>query len=138
MNLALNLRKHATRYLRRGKAWLVLFILSSHANIALIMFSHQICDLHHLRKVVGDILLVVYAEEAVGNIVVYFLLVFFQILQNLHLAFNAVGRLLILTQLVLESIKGALEVVDLLKVQKIGIQLLISLVYLFLDIHDLA
>ena len=38
----------------------------------------------------GDILLVVYAKETVCDIVVYFLFVFFESLNELHLGFNDV------------------------------------------------
>ena len=70
---------------------------------------HQVRDLHHLSKVMSNILLIVDAKQAVRNIVVYFLLVLLQSLQYLHLRFHPVRRLLILAQLGPESVEGTLQ-----------------------------
>jgi hypothetical protein len=69
---------------------------------------HQVSDFHHLGEVVCDVLLVVDAEEAVGNIVVYFLFVLLQRLQDLHVLLHSVRGLLVLAQLGSESVEGAL------------------------------
>ena len=101
------------------------------------MFLHQVSDLYHLGEVVCDILLVVNAEEAVGNIVVYFLFVLLQRLQYLHVLLHSVWRLLVLAQLGSKGVEGALELRYLRKAEEIGVKLLVRFVYLLLDVHHL-
>lgn len=87
-------------------------ILSCDVEVALVVIPHEVCDLHHLAEVMGDVLLVVDAEETVSNVIMDLLLVLLQSLDYAHVGFHAFGRLLVLAYLLLKSFKCAFQVLN--------------------------
>lgn len=74
------------------------------------MHLHQLCDLHHLSKVVCDILLVVDAEQAVCQVVMQLLLIFLELLHQIHQLFNLLRALSVLVELRLESLECIVQI----------------------------
>jgi hypothetical protein len=77
--------------------------------VVLVVGTHEVGYFHHFSEVMGYVLLVVNAEEAVRDVVVYFLLIVFECLDQSNMRFHSLRRLLELAKLLLEGVEGRFE-----------------------------
>jgi len=85
------------------------------AGALLIVHFHQFRDLHHLSKVVRDILLVVYAEQTVCQVVVQLLFIFLELLHQTHQLLDLLRTLAVLVQLRLKCLQRIIQIYTLSK-----------------------